>query len=189
MHSFFDLASQIVLKIQFLLSGHTTIIRIKRFIIGSVTDRLVKILSCPLLVLQPSEDNLTALSDKGIKLDKILVGYDFSEDSQLAFDYALGLAQEFQSQLYLAHVVRPMDQATLNISDSDESWERGYSTWNMTDYLELKKGVKIWEHQKKKSLFAKLDNQLLNMVPDGCKNWCTPVTVLLEGSPYQELIS
>ena len=149
----------------------------------------MKILSCPLLVLQPSEDNLTALSDKGIKLDKILVGYDFSEDSQLAFDYALGLAQEFQSQLYLAHVVRPMDQATLNISDSDESWERGYPTWNMTDYLELKKDVKIWEHQKKKSLFAKLDNQLLNMVPDECKNWCTPVTVLLEGSPYQELIS
>jgi len=162
---------------------------IKRFIIGSVTDRLVKILSCPLLVLQPSEGNLTALSDKGINLDKILVGYDFSEDSQLAFDYALGLAQEFQSQLYLAHVVRPVDKSSINISDPARSWEKGYPSWNMTDYMGLKKDVKIWEDQKKKSLFAKLEGQLLNMVPDECKNWCTPVTVLLEGSPYQELIS
>jgi len=162
---------------------------IKRFIIGSVTDRLVKILSCPLLVLQPSEGNLTALSDRGIKLDKILVGYDFSEDSQLAFDYALGLAQEFQSQLYLAHVVRSVDTTNFNISDPARSLEKGYASWNMTDYMELKKDVKIWEHQKNKSLFAKLENQLLNMVPDECRNWCAPVTVLLEGSPYQELIS
>ena len=162
---------------------------IKRFIIGSVTDRLVKILSCPLLVLQPSEGNLTALSDRGIKLDKILVGYDFSEDSQLAFDYALGLAQEFQTQLHLAHVVRPVDKSGLNISDPARSWERGYAPWDMTDYMELKKDVKIWEHQKKKSLFAKLEGQLVNMVPDECRNWCTPVTVLLEGTPYQELIS
>ncbi|MEN8212543.1 MAG: universal stress protein [Thermodesulfobacteriota bacterium] len=161
---------------------------VKRFLIGSVTDRLVKILSCPLLVLQPS-DNLTDLSDKGIKLEKILVGCDFSKDSQLAFDYALGLAQEFQTQLHLAHVVRPIDKTDLNISDSAKSWDRGYPTWNMTDYMELQKDVKIWDHQKKKSLFAKLEGQLVNMLPDECKNWCTPVTVLLEGSPYQELIS
>jgi nucleotide-binding universal stress UspA family protein/predicted transcriptional regulator len=161
---------------------------VKRFLIGSVTDRLVKILSCPLLVLQPS-DNLTNLSDKGIKLEKILVGCDFSEDSQLAFDYALGLAQEFQTQLHLAHVVRPVDNVNLNISDSATPLEGGYPSWNMTDYMELKKDVKIWENQKKKSLFAKLEDQLVNMLPDESKNWCAPVTVLLEGSPYQELIS
>ncbi len=164
---------------------------VKRFLIGSVTDRLVKILSCPLLVLNPSTQDLNSLSlpEKKIEFKKILVGCDFSEGSQLAFDYALGLAQEFQTKLYLAHVVRPADQTGLSSSESINARQDGYPAWNMADYLELKENTKIWEHQKKKSLFKKLENQLLSKLPKDCKNWCTPIITILKGHPYKELIT
>ncbi|MBW2654449.1 MAG: universal stress protein [Deltaproteobacteria bacterium] len=121
---------------------------VKRFLIGSVTDRLVKILSCPLLILHAQENHLISDVEENIKLKRILVGCDFSPDSELAFDYALSLAQEFQTQLYLAHV-------TL---------------------------------KKKNSLSSRLEEQLFSMVPEESRNWCTPVTILLEGQPYKKLI-
>ncbi len=117
------------------------------------------------MVLNPSKQDLSSLTDKKIQFKKILVGCDFSEGSQLAFDYALGLAQEFQTKLYLAHVVRPADQTGLSSSSSINARQDGYPAWNMADYLELKENTKIWEHQKKKSLFKNLENQLLNMLP------------------------
>jgi nucleotide-binding universal stress UspA family protein/predicted transcriptional regulator len=162
---------------------------IKRFLIGSVTDRLVKILSCPLMILNSSKQNPISLSENKIKFEKILVGYDFSKDSQMALDYALGFAQEFQTQLHLAHVVRPVDHTNPDIFVPVKSLESGYPSWNMADYLDLKKDVKIWEHQKRKTLFKKLEGQLLDAVPEACKNWCTPHIVLLKGTPSKELIS
>lgn len=80
---------------------------IKRFLIGSVTDRLVKVLECPLMVLHAGRPPLKGTGDSQALIRRILVGCDFSPDSGHAFEYALSLAQEFQSELYLAHVIRP----------------------------------------------------------------------------------
>jgi len=162
---------------------------VKRFLIGSVTDRLVKILPCPLVILNPSKQNLNSLPEKKITFKKILVGCDFSEGSQLAFDYALSLAQEFQTKLYLAHVVRPVDQADLMSPKYVDTGQKDCPAWDMADYMELKGDAKIWEFQKKKSLFNKLEDLLSNMLPKDCENWCDPTIVILQGAPYKELIS
>ena len=79
----------------------------KRILLGSVTEKLIKTLHCPLLVLPPQEHELIAPAAFEIKLKKILVGCDFSPDSKLAFDYGLSLAQEFQAELHLSHVIKP----------------------------------------------------------------------------------
>lgn len=80
----------------------------KRLLIGSVTEKMMKTIRCPLLVL-----NHRCLSEQtknpGIRLEKILVGCDFSPDSGFSFTYGLELAIKFQSKLYLAHVIRPKD--------------------------------------------------------------------------------
>jgi len=160
---------------------------IKRFIVGSVTDRLVKILHCPLLVLNPSESAQIPLLENRKKFSRILVGTDFSEGSGNAFDYALRLARKFEAKLYLAHVVRPADPRGLGSEESINTRYQYYPAWNMADYMGFKGAEKIWEHQRKKSIFKKLDNQLLSMLPEDCRNWCTPVTVVLKGDPYKEL--
>ena len=79
----------------------------KRILLGSVTEKLIKTLHCPLLVLPPQEHELIPPAAFEIKLKKILVGCDFSPDSKLAFDYGLSLAQEFQAELHLSHVIKP----------------------------------------------------------------------------------
>ncbi|WP_372681648.1 universal stress protein [Desulfosarcina sp.] len=78
-----------------------------RLLLGSVTEKLIKTLHCPLLVLPPQEHVSMPPAAVEIKLNKILVGCDFSSDSKLAFDYGLSLAQEFQAELHLSHVIKP----------------------------------------------------------------------------------
>ena len=160
----------------------------KRFLIGSVTNRLVKILSCPLMVLHSRENHLVSQVEDGIKLKRILVGCDFSQDSKLAFDYALSLAQEFQAQLYLAHVIRPTEQIELTSADYIKLQEGDYIGWNRSDYIDLQKKAIDEDFQKKGPLLNRLEKQLSSMVPEDCRNWCSPVTILLEGQPYKELI-
>ena len=162
---------------------------VKRFLIGSVTSRLMKILSCPLLVLHSSENHLVSPVEDSIKLKRILVGCDFSQDSQLAFDYALSLAQEFQTQLYLAHVIRPTEQIDLTAYDYVKIQEGDHIGWTRSEYLDLQKNATDKDWQKKSSLLSRLERQLSHMVPENSRNWCSPVTILLEGQPYKELIN
>lgn len=161
---------------------------IKRYLVGSVTDRLVKILSCPLMVLHPTDKNKQEVINGRIKLGRILVGCDFSQDSKLAFDWALSLAQEFQTQLYLAHVIRPGEHAPVSSLDYLRVQEGDMIGWNRSDFLNLKAGPEKELQEKKAKLVSRIERQLLNMVPGDSRSWCSPVTVVLEGVPYQELI-
>jgi len=161
---------------------------VKRFLIGSVTNRLVKTLTCPLLVLHSKKKHIASENDQGIKLERILVGCDFSRDSQLAFDYALSLAQEFQTQLFLAHVMRPTEQIELPASDYIKLQEGDTIGWTYSEYIDLQKRTYNEDWPKKTAVANRLEKQLSNMVPAESRNWCTPVTILLEGQPYKELI-
>lgn len=161
---------------------------VKRFLIGSVTDRLVKILDCPLLVLHPSESPSVSPADKEILLRRILVGCDFSPDSSFAFQYGLSLAQEFQSELFLSHVVRPAEHVEFTSADYIKVQEGDYIGWNCGDYLGLTKKANEPVLQRKDSLMQRMERQLLNLIPEDCRQWCTPITAILEGEPYQELI-
>ena len=80
---------------------------LKRLILGSVTQRLMRTLSCPLLAVQGPEQGLIDPGTAGIRLKKILIGCDFSEDSVLALNYGLSLAQEFEAEVHLIHVMEP----------------------------------------------------------------------------------
>jgi len=116
------------------------------------------------------------------------VGCDFSPDSSLAFDYALGLAQEFQTQLYLAHIMNPMASTGLTAADYIKIQEGDHISWTRSEYLELQEKTMDEDQKIKSSLMSRLERQLANMVPEDSRNWCTPITILLEGEPYKELI-
>ena len=137
---------------------------LKRLILGSVTERLMRTLHCPLLIVRGPKHDLNILSEQGVKFNKILVGCDFSEDSNLAFQHGLSLAQEFQSELHLVHVMEPLVYMdTFKIS---------------TGYGE--------EHQV--DLQIQIKDKLKKMVPTEAFNWCKPQTVLLDGPSHEELI-
>jgi nucleotide-binding universal stress UspA family protein len=81
-------------------------------LLGSTAEAVARLAPCPVLVMHADErewlDNVTG----EISLRNILIAYDFSPYSQLALQYALTLAQQYQAGLHLLHVLPPpiMDQ-------------------------------------------------------------------------------
>jgi len=137
---------------------------LKRLILGSVTERLMLTLPCPLLVLRSPEHEFLSAPDRKIKLKKILVGCDFSPDSGQALNHALSLAQEFQAELHLVNVIELPAQPNLLKGETSATEEI------QEDYRNL------------------LSQKLKDMVPEEARNWCAPQTSLLEGHPYEELV-
>ncbi len=161
---------------------------IKKFLLGSVTEKLIKSLTCPLLVLHTKQHDFISLYDYEMKLKKILVGCDFSPDSKLAFDYGLSLAQEYQAEIYLTHVIKPTEYVELKASDYISIAPGNYARWQSSDYLEMQKKVTAENREKIQELRKRLEKQLYYMLPDESKDWCTPHTNVLTGEPYKELV-
>ncbi|MBL7211934.1 MAG: universal stress protein [Desulfobacteraceae bacterium] len=136
---------------------------LKRLVLGSVTERLMRTLPCPLLVVRGPEQEQAASMDETVWFQRILVGCDFSSDSELTFQYGLSLAQEFQSEVHLAHVIEPAVYKDL-----------------LRPSIEEKEGFQ-------QDLRKMLNDRLTGMVPEEVHNWCTPQTILLAGQPHEEL--
>jgi len=162
---------------------------IKRFLIGSVTEKLIKTLHCPVLVLRTENKERLPADIDNLKLKKIMVGCDFSPDSKHAFDYGLSLAQEFQADLYLVHVIKPTEHIELKASDYIKVFPGDYVQWVTTDYYEMQQKVTEENREKIEKLRSNLTKQLLYMLPEESQAWCTPHTILLSGEPYKELVS
>ena len=137
---------------------------LKRIILGSVTERLMRTLTCPLLVVNSPEHKFVSTADREVKIEKILVGCDFSPDSGQALNHALSLAQEFEAELHLAHVIETPTQPGLVSESSTVSQEI------QQEYRDL------------------LNQKLREMVPAEARHWCTPQTSLLEGQPYDQIV-
>jgi nucleotide-binding universal stress UspA family protein len=137
---------------------------LKRFFLGSVTERLMRILPCPLLIVRSPEDAEAPAGESSLGFKKILVGCDFSSFSDLAFQYGLSLAQDFESELHLVHVMEtPIYKDVLMLGGSP-----GVST--------------------EKSIYDQLNEKMSQMIPEESVVWCQPKTVLLAGRPYEEII-
>lgn len=136
---------------------------LKRFFLGSVTERLMRTLACPLLVLRGSEEGKEPTLQK-FPFKKILVGCDFSPDSDLAFKNSLSMAQEFESELHMVHVVEP------------------------SGYKDLFKMPAESGDKFKQDLFDMIKGRLTSMVPVEALNWLSLHTHLLVGKPYEEII-
>lgn len=160
----------------------------KRLLLGSVTEKLLKTLECPLLALHAKEHEFATLTEHDMKLEKILVGCDFSPDSKLAFDYSLSLAQEYQAEIYLTHIIKETEHIELTASEYMNVVPDNYVHWRNADYLEIQQKVTSENRENVKELREKLKGQLFNMLPAECKNWCTPHITLLSGEPFKELI-
>jgi len=76
----------------------------QRWILGSVTERLLRHLHVPILII--SEPSVTKMAPPSIK--RVLVTTDFSEGTADALKYAFSLAQESQASVTLLHVLHDL---------------------------------------------------------------------------------
>ena len=137
---------------------------LKRLVLGSVTEELMRTISCPLLVMRGPEHSEKKKRPVEFRLKKIMVGCDFSSDSTLALRYSLSFAQEFEAELHLVHVMEPT--AYQNLSKTIKDAEKGY------------------QFELENLLGKKLDN----LVPEDARNWCFPKTALLNGRADEKIV-
>jgi nucleotide-binding universal stress UspA family protein len=161
---------------------------ITRLLIGSVTEKLMKTIHCPFLVMHTGQQSFIPRDEVQMELQKVMVRCDFSQDSKLAFDYGVSLAQEYKAKLYLTHVIKPTEHIELKRSDYINTIPGDYRAWRTSDYLEMQKKATEESQEKISKLCRRLERQLYFMVPEECRSWCSPHTIMLTGEPYKELI-
>jgi len=89
--------------------------------LGATAETVCSSAPCPVLVTRAGGVDHPRAIDS-LKFKRLLVAYDFSNDSQWASRYGLSLAREYQSELHLLHVMTEsrLEPAELTLSAETE---------------------------------------------------------------------
>lgn len=137
---------------------------LKRLFLGSVTERLLRTIGCPLMVVTPAEKwQRMEKRFKGFGFKQILVGCDFSADSDRAVKFGFSLAQEFEAVIHLVHVVEPFVYRDTMIPEAAKS----EALTEVTASCQLK---------------------LKELIPKDAHNWCKVESTCVSGKPFQALV-
>ena len=82
---------------------------IRRLVLGSATEQICRIATCPVLSIGPD-----VISNEKSALNRILIPTDFSEESTQILPYILDIAREYKAAITFLHVI-PLD-AAVNIN-------------------------------------------------------------------------
>src|SRR6266536_1167189 len=131
-------------------------------LLGSTAESVSRTAPCPVMVMHTDERDWVSGSDTKIELKRVLVAYDFSDYSELALNYALSFAQQYQSELHLLHVLPPF---TLNESE-----------------------ISCYPLGREET-YHKAAHRLQRVVPPEAHLWCDIKHAVREGQPYREILN
>lgn len=131
-------------------------------LLGSTAETISRSASCPVLVIHPREREWVSMSSGEIDLQRVLIAHDFSSDSELALTYGLALAQEYQTELHLLHVL-----------SSDEPQEPEAA----------------WTDLGGESAYRDAAQKMQAAIPAELFLWCKVVNVVNSGKPYERILS
>ena len=80
-----------------------------------------------MLITHPLEREWVGFSTREIDLHRVLVAHDFSRDSELALNYGLSLAQEYQAEVDLLHVLATAGRGEPELAWSASSTGNAYT--------------------------------------------------------------
>jgi len=131
-------------------------------LLGSTAETVSRKAPCPVLVTHPREREWVSASTSEIDLHRVLVAHDFSPDSELALNYGASLAQEYQAEVHLVHVISGQEQEEPEVA---------------------------WSHAGLESLYTSAANRLQQAVPKEVFLWCKLVNVVRRGHPAEEILA
>jgi len=129
-------------------------------LLGSTAEAVCRTAPCPVMVTHPHEHEWVGKTTGEIDLKRILVAHDFSNDSELALSHAILLAQEYQAELHLMHVLPYAPVAAVQGMSHSES-----------------------------EAFEVASNRLQQAIPDEVFLWCTVKQAIRSGQPYREILA
>ena len=131
-------------------------------LLGSTAETVCRTATCPVLVTHPREREWVGFSTDEIDLQRILVAYDFSSDAEVALNYGLSLAQEYQTELHLLHVLAKDQQEDPEVA---------------------------WSHVGLESVYKSAARQLQGAIPKEVYLWCRVVNSVRWGKAHQEVLA
>ena len=129
-------------------------------LLGSTAEEVCRTASCPVLVTHAEERDFVDGSRIGLK--RLLVAYDFSDFSELALNYALSIAQEYQAELHILHVLPASTMREPEIS---------------------------WYPTGQEGAYHIAARRLQKAVSPEAHLWCSVRNVVSEGQPYREILN
>lgn len=130
--------------------------------LGSTTEAVCRTAPCSVLVTRLAARRDGARTAGKFELKKLLVATDFSSHSELALRYGLSLAQKYQSELHLVHVM-----PASKISEAEIAWTSPES----------------------EGPYHAAARRLHESVPAEVHLWSNVTHAVREGRPYREIVS
>ena len=131
-------------------------------LLGSTAEAVSRLAPCPVLVMHADEREWLDSTTGEISLRRVLIAYDFSAHSQLALQYALTLAQQYQAELHMLHVLPPpiIDQSEI-----------------------------AWVGQETNTPYHQAARRLQEAVPAEVHLWSNVKHAVQSGQPYEEILA
>lgn len=130
----------------------------ERFVLGSVTEKVLRKASCPVMTVPP-----TSQTSAKLPYARVLCPVDFSDSSLAALRFAISIAQEADARLTILHVFDwPPDDELLT------------QRFNAPEYVRL--------------VEEEVYDRMEALVTEDVRVWCKPTTKLTYGKPYREIV-
>ncbi|MBI1765589.1 MAG: universal stress protein [Acidobacteria bacterium] len=129
-------------------------------LLGSTAEAICRTAPCPVFVTHSNEHEWEGLQEGDLKLRRLLIAHDFSNDSELALSYGLLLAQEYQAEVHLMHVLPYEPVPALAVMPNSEA-----------------------------AAFHQAARRLQSAVPAEAFLWCQIKQVVRSGQPYREILT
>lgn len=130
-------------------------------LLGSTAETVSRTAPCPVLVTHPHEREFVGRSTGEIDLHRVLVAHDFSPDSEVALEYGISLAQEYQSEVHLLHVLTQTEREEPELAWGPKGLENAYT---------------------------QAAQRLQRSIPKEVYLWCSVINVVRRGKPFQEVL-
>jgi nucleotide-binding universal stress UspA family protein len=134
----------------------------ERLFLGSVTEKVIRSVRCPVLTVPPPAG--PPVPDRAL-FKTILCPLDFSNSSLRAAEYALSIAKEADAQLILLHVIDSFLEERLDSAD-----------------VQLDSGA------YRSVLEERAMSRLRAVVPEEARTWCKPDERIVYGKPHREIL-
>lgn len=131
-------------------------------LLGSTAETVCRNAPCPVLVTHPREREWVGMSTGEIDLNSILIAHDFSRDSEAALNFGVSLAQEYQAQVHLLHVL-----ATAGHEEPELAWSSSTSS----------------------SAHTFTAQKLQQALPKEVSLWCKFINVVRYGKVYEKILT
>jgi nucleotide-binding universal stress UspA family protein len=138
----------------------------ERWVLGSVTEKVLRTATCPVLTVPPRVGG-EASESAGFR--RIVCASDFSECSTHAIEYAVSLAEAAHAALTLVHVVEPPPDIPREVHENVLAGPRNF-----------RECIALVEEEGRALLKA--------AVPEDVRRTVPVETVLATGKPYREIL-